>query len=87
MPTLEGVCRRLRMGSREASSVASLPLHAPNTRKRLLYEPVAKQSPRPLMQQSNLSKMESFSYRSHSCVWAPRAGQGRHGSQAHAPNA
>lgn len=62
---LGGTCSRLRMGSREASSVRSAPDDAPSTLNVLLYEPVAMLSPRPLMQQSNLSKIESFSYRSH----------------------
>jgi len=67
--TLEGgACSLFRMGSREASSVRSVPFHVPKTRNRLLYDPVAMASPWPFMQQSNLSKIESFSYRSQSYI-------------------
>ena len=58
---------RFRMGSRVASSVASAwLLYAPHTRNELLYDPLATYVALPFMQQSNLSKMQSFSYRSHS---------------------
>ena len=74
---LEGaVCIRLRCGSRLASRVASAPSARATTRKQLAYDPVATWLPLALKQASNLSKMQSFSYRSTSC------GSGQAGASA-----
>lgn len=64
---LEGAGACLLMGFLLASKVVAsvLPAVQPKTRKRLLYEPVATRVPSPLRQHSNLSKIESFSYKSH----------------------